>query len=371
MTIDGVLGLVKARKRAMTLLGAAASDRDPLQERRRAAAQAEDAFENICERFLELEGTRLRTFKLRQAMLKRLVYPTLGARQIHEIRRSDIVKLLDKIRAGELVWNGTKIEGGPVLADRTLAAIRRVMNWHACRSDDFRSPIVRGMAATSNTERARKRILTDDEIRAVWKAADVMEGPFGCLVQFLLLTAARRNEAAHLTRDELSGADWTLPAARNKVNVDLMRPLSPAAQLILEKLPRIGKRGLLFTTNGRVPIGGYSRYKRLLDEASGVTGWRLHDLRRTARSLMGRAKVPTDHAEQCLGHVLPGVRGVYDRYEYHAEKKQAYEALAALIERIVNPQKNVIPLRGLPDADSAKGENENLLSAADNSAAAT
>jgi integrase len=124
------------------------------------------------------------------------------------------------------------------------------MNWHASRSDDFRSPIVRGMATTANKDRARKRILTDDELRAVWKAAEVMEGPFGFFVQFLLLTAARRNEAAHMTLDELLGADWTLPGKRNKTGVDLLRPLSPAALSIIENLPRIGKRGYVFTTNG-------------------------------------------------------------------------------------------------------------------------
>ena len=87
----------------------------------------------------------------------RLVYPVMGARPIEDIRRSDIVRLLDRIEDNN----------GPVMADLTLAYIRRVMNWHASRSDEFRSPIVRGMARTSGKERARARILTDDELRAV------------------------------------------------------------------------------------------------------------------------------------------------------------------------------------------------------------
>jgi integrase len=361
MTIDGVLGLVKARKRAQTLLGAAASDKDPLEDRRKAAARTADSFETIADAYLDREGKGLRTVAQRRAMLKRLVYPTLGKRPILEIRRSDIVKLLDKIED----------QNGPVMADRTLATIRKIMNWHASRSDDFRSPIVRGMARTKGSERKRARILTDDELRAIWTAADAATGPFGRYVQFLLLTAARRNEARCMTRAELSGADWTLPADRNKVKVDLVRPLSAAASAVLEKLPRIGKRGFLFTTNGRSPIGGLSKFKRNLDEACGVTEWTLHDLRRTARSLMSRAGVPSDHAEVCLGHVLPGVRGVYDRHEYHAEKKRTYEALAALIERILDPQSNVIQLRGLPDADRAEDENTELASRASNLAAAT
>ena len=279
-----------------------------LQERRKATARTEDTFQKIAENYLAREGKGLRTVDQRRGMLDRLVYKRLGDRHIDDIRRSDIVKLLDEIED----------ENGPVMADRILATIRRIMNWHASRSDEFRSPIVRGMARTKSKERARARILTDDELRAIWKAADAMPGPFGALVQFLLLTAARRAEAAEMTHAEIEGTDWTLPEARNKVKVDLVRPLSPAAQDVLAKLPRIGKAGFVFTTGGRSGLGGFSKFKRKLDKAAGVTGWTLHDLRRTARSLMSRAGIPSDHAERCLGHVIGGVRGVYDRHEFHA-----------------------------------------------------
>ncbi len=154
-------------------------------------------------------------------------------------------------------------------------------------------------------------------------------------MQFLLLTGARRSEAAGLTRSELAGADWTLPADRNKVKVDLIRPISTAAQTVLAKLPHVGKRGYIFTTGGDRPLGGVSNSSAPWTSAAGATGWTLHDLRRTARSLMSRAGVSSDHAELCLGHVLAGVRGVYDRHAYHAEKQRAFEALAAQIDRIV------------------------------------
>ena len=81
-------------------------------------------------------------------------------------------------------------------------------------------------------------------------------------------------------------------------------------------------------------------------EAKPLPNWTLHDLRRTARSLMSRAGVNTDIAERCLGHVIRGVRGVYDRHAYYDEKKHAFKELAALVERIVNPPAdNVVPLR--------------------------
>jgi integrase len=338
MKIAGVLGLNGARKRAKMLLGQVAHDRDPLQERRKAVARTEDTFRKIAENYLARDGKALRTLDQRRTMLERLVYGRLGDQHINEIRRSDIVKLLDKIED----------QNGPVMADRTLATIRKIMNWHASRSDEFRTPIVRGMVRTKGKERARARILTDDELRAIWKAAEAMPGPFGPFVQFLLLTAARRAEAAEMMRAELEGTDWTLPEVRNKVKVDLVRPLSPAAQHVLARLPRIGKAGYVFTTAGRSGLGSFSRFKRKLDKASGVKGWTLHDLRRTARSLMSRAGISSDHAERCLGHVIGGVRGVYDRHEFHAEKRHAFEALAALIERIVNPKANVVQLHDAP-----------------------
>jgi integrase len=371
MTLRGVLGVDKARKQAKGILGRAATGADPLEEARRKAGATSNSFRSIAEEYLKREGKdgRLRSLDQRKAQLERLVYPKLGARQIDEIKRTDIVRLLDAIED----------DRGSVMADRALATVRRIMNWHAGRSDDFRSPIVRGMARTKSKERARQRTLTDDELRAVWKAAEAATGPFGRYVQFLLLTAARRSEAAGMARSELAGADWTLPAARNKIKVDLLRPLSPEAMAAIAKLPKIGTAedaehqpagDLIFTMDGKRPLSSFGKFQRDLDKRSGVTGWTLHDLRRTARTLMSRASVPDDHAERCLGHAMAGIRGTYDRHEYYAEKKRAYEALAALVARILNPQPNIIPMR-LPDADRGEAVKNKARKSQRNAPAAT
>jgi len=253
----------------------------------------------------------------KETLEARLVYPVLGARPIGDIRRGEIVRLLD----------GIEDERGPVMADQTLAIIRRIMNYHAAREESFRSPIVKGMRRTKKHERARSRILTDEELQAVWHC----QHSLGRLVRFLLLTGARRNEAVEMDPSEINGTEWCLPAARNKAKVDLVRPLSAAA---LECLPLGCKRGSL------------SDAKEEFDKASGTKGWTLHDLRRTARSLMSRAGVNSDIGERCLGHVIGGVRGVYDRHEYREEKRLAFEALASLVTRIVNPPaENVVTLR--------------------------
>ena len=262
----------------------------------------------------------------RRRTLERLVFPTLGARPINDIGRSEIVRLLDKIEDAS----------GPVMADRTLAYLRKVLNWHATRSDTFRSPIVRGMARTKPAERARDRILSDDEIRRLWQATKAHPGPFSSLIQFLLLSACRRGEALFMTRKELNGRDWLIPAARHKSKREFLLPLSKAAAGVLAAMPVIGSAdGYLFTLNGKSPIGAESKAKTKLDKASGVTDWTLHDCRRTARSLMSRAGVPSDHAERAIGHIIPGVRQVYDRHGFKKEKQAALEALAREIAAII------------------------------------
>ena len=340
------LTLREARKEAKALLGSVAKDRDPLAERRKAERAKSDTLKAIVAEYLAREGRRLRTIDERRNVLNRLVLPTLGSRQINDISRRDIVRLLDRIAD----------KNGAPMADHTLAYLRHVMNWHVSRSDDFRSPIVRGMARTKPSQRRRQRTLTDAELRAVWRAAKASQSAFGYLVLFLLLTATRRNEAAHMRRGEVSGDEWTIPQERYKTGLELVIPLSDAAQAVLAAMPKIGKVGLVFTTDGKHPLGGFSKFKRAFDarvlailrerdpEAT-LPRWTLHDLRRTARSLMSRAGVPADHAERCLGHVIGGVRGTYDRHEFLAEKRHAFAALAALVERIVSPAADkVVPL---------------------------
>jgi len=334
MAVKGVLSLDKARRAAKVLLGDVAKGGDPLGERRKQEATTANSFKAIAEEFHKREGKGLRTKAWRERALERLVYPVIGAHPIDSIRRTDIVRLLDTIED----------ENGPVMADRTLAIVGKIMNWHASRSDDFRSPIVRGMARSNAKERARVRILGDDELRAVWKVAEASQSPFGAFVRFTLLTAIRRSEAAHARFSEVSGGDWLIPASRYKTKLDHLVPLSVKAQGVLAAIPRISGSDFVFTTDGRRPLGGLGRQKEKFDRACGVTGWTIHDLRRTARSLMSRAGVSSDHAERCLGHVIGGVRGVYDRFEYRDEKRLAFEALAAQIDRIVNPQSNIVPL---------------------------
>jgi integrase len=142
-----------------------------------------------------------------------------------------------------------------------------------------------------------------------------------------------------MARSEVSadGTEFTVPAARHKSKRDFLVPLSEAAQAVLARVPVSGSKGLVFTTYGEAPISGFSKTKRAFDKAvlkelrqsdqhaKAPERWTNHD-RRTARSLMSRAGVPPNHAERALGHVIGGVQGTYDRCQYAAEKRQAFEA---------------------------------------------
>ena len=326
LTLPAGLTLAAARRLAADAVYQVAQGIDPAETKKAAKVVAAEATANtvaaICAAYMKREGGKLRTADQRERIFRRLIYPAIGERHVDSIKRSELVHMLDQIED----------RSGARMADVTLAALRRVFHWHALRSDEFRSPIIRGMGRQNAVEHRRSRVLTDDELRRVWEAAG--EGPFGAMTKFCLLTSARRNEAAHLRWHEI-GADgvWTLPARRSKTKTEVARPLSEMALALLNERPRIIDCDYIFTANGITPIANFSKPKSTLDARSGVTGWRLHDLRRTARSLLSRAGVNSDIAERCLGHAMPGVRGTYDRHTYLDEMRHAFDALAAQIQR--------------------------------------
>jgi integrase len=335
----------EARGLAKREAGKVAHGADPVRDRRKAKALAENTLRSVTESYFAREGDRLRSAAGRRAAFERLVFPVLGARQIGEIKRSDIIKLLDKIEE----------ERGAPTASLTLAYISKVFNWYAIRTEDFRSPIVVGMRRGEAVK--RDRVLTDEELRAFWRAAEGWDHAFSLMLRFILLTATRRDEAADMRWSETNGDVWTIPASRYKTNIDFELPLSRAARAVMPAV-RIGDAGFVFTVSGKHGMQGFSKFKAEFDgrmlaelrkmeakrgepEKVTIERWTIHDLRRTARSLMTRAGIAPDHAERALGHVIAGVRGVYDRHRYYTEKQKAFEALAAQVEHILNPADNV------------------------------
>lgn len=338
LTLKSGVSLADARRLASDAMYQVEKGSDPREakkaEKAKTAEAAVNTLQYVCERYFKREHGKLRSAGERESALRRLVFPVLGGRQINTITRTQISQLLDTIEDN----SGTRS------ADLCLAYLRKIFNWYAIQSDSFSSPIVRGMSRYDAAANRRKRFLSDDEIRTLWRATET-GGPLHACVRFLLLTGARRNEAANLRRDEINGAEWLLPAARHKnKRVDLLRPLSAAALAIVSAQPHIGNSPYVFTTTGAKPIqfGGSAR---AFMKDCGVRGWRIHDLRRTARTLLARAKIDTDIAEKCLGHLPSGLRDTYDQHKYQHEMAHAFAELAAQIERIVSPTDNVTQMR--------------------------
>lgn len=301
------------------------------------AKSVADVLDDFLKRYVNAPARPLRSAKEYEYALRKLVMPAIGKIGIYDVRRSQVADMLDNIAD----------DHGPVQSDRTLAYLRKAFNWWATRDDQFVPPIVKGMARTRGYERARSRVLTDDEIRVIWPC---LAGTFGSLVRVALLTAQRRGEVGNMRRSEIAEGIWAIPAEKYKTKRPNFVPLSGAALAVIEAQPA---GDVVFPQRKGTPFTMYGKGKEDLDKAITAANageplepWTLHDLRRTAKTLMVRAGVRPDISERVLGHVISGVEGVYDRYSYLDEKRDALEKLAAMVERILNPPgENIVALR--------------------------
>jgi integrase len=325
------VSLAEARRLAAAAMAQVAQGTDPRDEKRKATAEAaerdRDTVARLANLFVEQHvrrKTRSNSQYQTEGMFRREILPAWGDRPVSDIRRKDVISLIEAIAVTR-----------PIMANRVLACLSRFFRWCAARDVIAGSPCV-GVERPS-PESVRERCLTDDEIRSFWAATGTLPAPIGDVFRLLLLSGARAREVSNMRWAELNFADhvWTLPAARNKAKVDLERPLGPLAWEILAAQPRTSDF-----------VFGHSRslssMKGLLDPAMQVADWHTHDLRRVARSLLSRGRVPSDHAEMCLGHLLAGMRAVYDKHSYLDEKRAAYAVLEREIDLILNPPETAI-----------------------------
>ena len=317
--------IVAAREIARTMIKRIESGLPPVEPPPVTPDSVKDVIENYLKR--HVEKNNLRTADEVERVLRTYVLPRWSDRPFAEIKRSEIAKLLDDVQDRHGAW----------IADAVLAQLRCVATWFALRNDDYQLPFIRGMRRVQQQDRKRDRTLNDDELRAVWKAAE-NSGVFGGLVRMLLLTGQRRDKCVGMRHDDISpDGTWTIRTEqREKGNAGMLK-LPPMALSVIESMPRFVSNPHVFPGAGGGPTANFSQDKQRLDKASGVTGYTLHDLRRTARSLMSRAGVLSEHAEKVLGHVVKGVEGVYDRHGYDHQKADALTKLAGLIELIINP----------------------------------
>jgi integrase len=339
-----VFDLAEARAKAREALQAIAAGQDPARDKRetrqksRSDEPARDLVAAQIETFLARyvrPNNKPRVATQVERRLRNHVLPAWGTKRVQDVARRDVVELLDAIVDA----------GAPATANKVLQTLRTFFNWLTDRSVLQASPCARVKPPAPNT--SRDRVLSDDELGLLWRAAGDVGGPFGGFARFLLLTAQRREEVAGLRRSEIKGTVWTIPAGRTKSGIEQDVPLSEAAVRIIAAAPVIGTSDHVFTAKGKGPIAGYSDVKRKLDErilelaaAEGreaPPAWTFHDLRRTAASGMARLGVAVNVIEAVLAHrggEVSGVAATYNRWRYLPEKRRALELWAAHVAQI-------------------------------------
>ena len=308
---------------------------------RRQAQRAAPTVAELVEDYVTLYAKRnKKSWRADELMLRGAVVPEWGSIKAKEIKRRDVLALVEGI-AGET----------PVRANRVLAVVRKMFNWAVDRDLLESSPCF-GVKAPAK-ETSRDRYLSDDELRAFWNglphsgiSPDAQQA-----FRLQLLTGCRVGEIAGAKWSEfdLVKGEWVLPGSRTKNKRPVLIPLSPAALEIVSVLdrsgpylfPRAGQLARHLRTDVATHEFGHATFPGITERVT------THDLRRTAATIMASLGVHRVVVDAIQNHVDGTVGGIYDRYKYYPEKCDALLRLARRIEEVASGkiESNVLPFR--------------------------
>ena len=362
--------LEAARAEARDLAQRVGRGDDPLEDTRR--RKAEPLMAELAAEWLDRQ-TGLKSYATIRGLVRNDIVPTLGNLKVTDVRRRDVIDMVE-----------TKAACAPRSAAQLLIYIRRILTYAADREIIAANPVadlkpasitVKGKRDPLKTVQ-RERVLDHAEIRSFWNRAGApgLHRLTSLCLMMVLATGQRPGEVCGMDEDEIEGRWWTIPASRRgKTETRQLVFLSDTAMQVLgdarAELERLNKRrgtassGLVFEARQGAPITAAALGRavgRAAEALGNTTGadergrWRPHDLRRTMRTELSAAGIRPDVAEIVTGHVIPGVRGIYDRYDYRAERQAALEAWGERLALIVAGE----------DPDAARGENVVKLPAA-------
>ena len=320
----GRITLPMARAQAQKIFAARLDGRDPAEEKKQSRRRlVVDRIDDLVERFIQEHVSRVGTSKRLTNLLRRDVIPYWGAKSIHEIKKRDVSDLVSLIA-----------QRNAHASHRLLKTLKTFFRWCLGRAVIDFSP-ADGLS-TGYREISRDRVLTDQELAAVILGARLMPHPYRGIVELLALTGQRREEVTQLRRDELDekARTWSIPGSRTKNKKAHIVHLSEPAWDVIERSPGVD---LIFGTSSGKRFQAFAKGKRALDKRCGITGWRLHDLRRTSVSGMARLGVPPHVADKILNHqagTISGVAAVYQRHDFLLERKEALDRWGAHVEQI-------------------------------------
>ena len=333
------ISLAAAREAVQAMLGDVAKGRDPAADRKEAVRKAR---EKAAQEALTL-GVLVDKWEERHVADRRPGYAAEATRAL----RFAFAKHL-KSPAADLTCKAVKVtlnaiadKGKKATARLTGAYGRACYGWAIGKDLLSENPFA---GIKLDAVASRDRVLSDEELVAIWGATKG-PGAYNAIVRMLLLTGQRREEVADMTWDEIAPdlSTWTIPASRAKNGVAHIVPFSSQAQAIVKAVPRLAKDNVddkpEFVFQGRAgAFNGFSKAKTALDDSSDVTGWRLHDLRRTMATGLQKLGVRLEVTEAVLNHVSgsrAGIVGVYQRHEWADEKRSALNAWGAHVAAIV------------------------------------
>ena len=318
----GVLMPDQARNKAKILIGEAMAGSDPAA---RAAGRTDSrSVKDVAALFVShLEQTRSERYaKEVHRSFERDVIPTIGQLDIKRVDQECVRQAIGRV-----------VDKAPVMANRLISMVSSMLSWAEAEGYVDTNPAfkMRRVAA----EDPRERILSDQELVAVWSAAPKMGYPWGPFAHLLLLTGARRDEVAAMPWSELDleKGVWTLHRSRVKNRSPHVIPLVSEAVAILGALER--DHELVFTTTGTTPVSGFSNAQLRLHSLSETGDWCFHDIRRTFRTSLSRLGVIREVAERLIGHRQGGLIQIYDQYDYLDEKRAAIERYVTFLMELI------------------------------------
>lgn len=328
-----------AGKEAERLLVLVSQGIDPAEEKiSKRYVSTELTFDAVADKFEKIAFTtgRDRYREFVKSTLRKHLRPKLGKRSLPSVKGADIVAILDDIPSESIA-----------LRRNVYGVARRLMRWAKGRGMIEKNPL-EGFDVPA-AARSRDRVLQDNELKLIWVGSENIGTAFTGLVRLLLLTGQRREEVAALDWCELDRGktEWLLPAARAKNGREHLIPLSKQVVAELDRVAGGSKwpsRGYVLTTDGgESRVSGFSKCKAKLDEqveilldddAAPVRPWRFHDLRRSAATGLQALRIPGDWIEAVQNRCKGGVAGVYQRYAFADEKREALDAWGAHVANI-------------------------------------
>jgi integrase len=305
--------LADARERALEIVAAAKKGRDLIEEeerqkeaKERARARARTMAE-VAPDFLRA-SEHLKSYRQRKSYMNNHILPAMGNRPVGEVRRADVVELLDEIEHKRGLRQTVNRVRETLVAFFEYAIERELVDANPAA----------GARRRRKLERKRRRMLNPDEIRALWNGLDSLRDPVPAFVRTLMLTGCRRENARAMRWSEIEDGVWTVPGDKAKNERPYEIPLSKQMRELLEGVKRAGP--FVFTRDGERPFSGMSDLKKEVDKASGVSNWIMHDLRRTLRTGIARLGVIYEVAERVIGRSMSKLEETYNLHAYRVEK---------------------------------------------------